>query len=132
MPKTMKTKQSRFNAFIFSAVFFVYGGFSNVLLLAADESDDLKDASADMAAGLKYYDKREYDRAFELFTKASVTFETVHGDNHPDTADSYDRIAEVYSNYLYSKKDYDRAIEYHQKALAVRRKVHGDKPSRYR
>ena len=47
--------------------------------------------------------------------------EKVLGREHPDTAQSYNNIANVYD----ANGEYDRALEYHEKALAIIEKVLG-------
>ena len=50
----------------------------------------------------------DYDKALEYYLKAARIYESVLGENHPDTAASYNNIGNVYSD----KGDYDKALEY--------------------
>ncbi len=55
------------------------------------------------------------------FQKALITRETVLGEEHPDTATTYNDIAFVYD----SKGEYDKALEWFQKALIIRETILG-------
>ncbi|MCL1937955.1 MAG: tetratricopeptide repeat protein [Candidatus Azobacteroides sp.] len=63
----------------------------------------------------------DYSQSLEYYTKALSISEKVLGIEHPDTATTYNNIAEVY----YAQGDYDQALEYHTKALNIREKVLG-------
>ena len=46
----------------------------------------------------------------------------VYGENHPNTAASYNNIGGVYA----AQGNYAEALEYHEKSLAIRLKVFGE------
>ena len=64
----------------------------------------------------------EYDKAIEYFEKSLAIRVKVHGDQHPSTGLTYNKLGVVWSD----KGEYDKAIEYYEKSLANRVKVHGD------
>ena len=62
------------------------------------------------------YDKKgDYDAALEYYNKALDIRKQVLGENHPDTATSYNNIGAVYLR----KGDYDAALENYNKAKVV-------------
>ncbi|MBR3460290.1 MAG: tetratricopeptide repeat protein, partial [Clostridia bacterium] len=63
----------------------------------------------------------EYAKAKAALEAVVKIRERLLGEEHPDTATSYNNIALVYA----AKGEYDRALEYHEKALAIREKVLG-------
>ena len=69
-----------------------------------------------------YYYQGEYDKALPLYGKALKIREEVLGDNHPDTATSYDNLASLYK----SKGEYDNALPLYQKALKIEEEVLGE------
>ena len=58
----------------------------------------------------------------EYYIKAWEIKKDVLGENHPDTAISYNNIGVVY----YNLGDYDKALEYYNKALEIRKAVLGE------
>ena len=67
----------------------------------------------------------KYDEALEIAQRCVELSEELYGENHPDTATSYDNIGCAYD----SKGDYDTALEYYNKALAIRQQVLGENHS---
>ena len=63
----------------------------------------------------------KYDEALGIAQRCVELSEKLFGENHPDTASSYNEIGVVYD----SKGDYDIALEYYNKALAIRQQVFG-------
>ncbi|MBR5714343.1 MAG: tetratricopeptide repeat protein [Clostridia bacterium] len=63
----------------------------------------------------------KHDPALEYYKRAADLRREALGEEHPDTAASYNNIAGVY----YVKGEYDLALEYSEKALAIREKVLG-------
>ena len=63
----------------------------------------------------------EYAKAKAALEAVVKIRERLLGEEHPDTAASYNNIANMY----YVKGEYDHALEYHEKALAIREKVLG-------
>ena len=72
--------------------------------------------------GFFLYKYAFYDDALAVFTRLATMQLLLHGEEHPDTANSYNNIGYVYG----AKGDYDRAFEYILKALAIREKVLGE------
>ncbi|MBR5718105.1 MAG: tetratricopeptide repeat protein, partial [Clostridia bacterium] len=64
----------------------------------------------------------EYAKAKAALEAVVKIRERLLGEEHPDTAGSYNNIAEVY----YAKGEYDHALEYCEKALAIYEKVLGN------
>jgi tetratricopeptide (TPR) repeat protein len=62
---------------------------------------------------LVYDNKGDYDIALEYYEKALVIREKILGKKHPDTANIYNNIAEVYR----SQGNYNSALELYQKSL---------------
>ena len=62
-----------------------------------------------------------YPKALECYYKALAIREKFLGNEHPDTASTYNDIAVVYS----SQGDYSKALEWYYRALAVREKMLG-------
>jgi len=62
-----------------------------------------------------------YDKALSWRTKAATLSEQVYGLEHPNTARSYNNMANVYNN----QGDYAQALAWHGKALAIKEKVLG-------
>ncbi|MCL2357232.1 MAG: FxSxx-COOH system tetratricopeptide repeat protein, partial [Defluviitaleaceae bacterium] len=71
--------------------------------------------------GFGFNNLGHYSRALEWYERGLNIDEKVLGKEHPDTATTYNNIAEVYS----SQRDYDKALELHQKTLAIYEKVLG-------
>jgi tetratricopeptide (TPR) repeat protein/ribonuclease BN (tRNA processing enzyme) len=70
----------------------------------------------------RYYDNiADYTKALEWYEKALFIGEEILGEEHPDTATTYNNIAAVYSN----QGEYDRALEWYTKALTIRERVLG-------
>ena len=63
----------------------------------------------------------KYQKALEWYQKALAICERVLGKEHPDTATTYNNIANVYKN----QDNYEKAIELYEKALAICEKVLG-------
>lgn len=57
----------------------------------------------------------EYRKAEELYTKALKICEEVLGEKHPDTASSYNNLAEVYTR----QEEYKKALDYFFKAYKI-------------
>ena len=64
----------------------------------------------------------QYDQAIPLYQKALQIRLEACGENHPDVAESYTNLWEVYT----SKKDYGQAFTYLNKALLLRRTIFGE------
>ena len=62
-----------------------------------------------------YDNKGDYDTALEYYNKALDIYLQVLGENHPDTATSYNNIGAVYDD----KGDYDTALENYNKAKVI-------------
>jgi tetratricopeptide (TPR) repeat protein len=60
-----------------------------------------------------------YEKAEPLYLKALKIREKVLGEEHPDTATSYNNLAVFY----YGQGDFERAYEFMKKAVDVRSKV---------
>ena len=56
--------------------------------------------------------KNSYDAALECYSKALALYRAASGENHPDIANTYIRMAWAY----FLKKDYDRWLEVCEKA----------------
>jgi tetratricopeptide (TPR) repeat protein len=72
--------------------------------------------------GNALYSQGKYQEAKEGVFKALAIRREVLGEEHPDTAQSYNSVALI----LYSQGKYQEAKEGHLKALAIRRKVLGE------
>ncbi|MDR1002410.1 MAG: toll/interleukin-1 receptor domain-containing protein [Oscillospiraceae bacterium] len=98
-------------------------------IAAADKASELlkDDEQLEKAAriyheiGFGFYNLANYDEALRWYNKALAIKEKVFGTEHPDTAITYNNIAEVYRR----KGDYDKALKWDNKALAIREKVLG-------
>lgn len=64
----------------------------------------------------------DYDKAISYYEKSLAICLKVHGEQHPDTSQSYNNLGFVWSD----KGEYDKAIAYYEKSLVIRLKVHGD------
>ena len=64
----------------------------------------------------------EYDKAKELYKKALEISEGILGEEHPETATSYNNLAEIYVR----KGEYDNAEELHKKSLEIREGIWGE------
>ncbi|MEA1936503.1 MAG: tetratricopeptide repeat protein [Patescibacteria group bacterium] len=64
----------------------------------------------------------EYDKAIKYYEKALEVYLKTTGENHPNTANTYNNLGIVYD----SKSDYDKAIEYYKKALEIYLKTIGE------
>ena len=64
----------------------------------------------------------KYDEALEIAKRCVELSEKLFGENHPDTATSYNEIGVVYDN----KGDYDTALEYYNTALVIRKQLLGE------
>ena len=84
------------------------------------EEEKLFNLLSDYSYFLRIYGK--YDEALEIAQRHVELSEKLFGENHPDTAGSYNNIGVVY----YNKGDYDTALEYYNKALTVRQQVLGE------
>ena len=71
--------------------------------------------------GVVYSDMGDYSKAIEYHEKAVVLREKTLGEEHSDTALSYNNIGSVY----YYLRDYSKALQYYQKALMIREKTLG-------
>lgn len=69
--------------------------------------------------GLVYCDMGNYDKAKEFLLKATAIREKELGPNHPDTACSYNNLAEVYRKH----KDFRKALDYYIRASDVYLKI---------
>ncbi len=63
----------------------------------------------------------KFSKAEEQYKKSVELSEKVLGNEHPDTATTYNNLASVY----YHKGDYTKALEWHHKALTICEKVMG-------
>ncbi len=72
--------------------------------------------------GYVYGELGDYDKSLEYYNKALSIRQKVLGEEHPDTATSYNNIGYVYSEL----GDYDKSLEYYDKALSIYRKVLGN------
>ena len=68
-----------------------------------------------------YDDQGNYEAALEYYGKALEIYEKVLGKEHPDTAMTYNNLANVYDD----QGNYEAALEYYGKALEIREKVLG-------
>ena len=82
----------------------------------------IKGIFPDAVRGILFYEHGEYDKAIEAYQQALAICRKVLGEEHPETATSYNNLGLVY----YSKGEYDLALEYCQKALAICRKALGE------
>ena len=73
-----------------------------------------------IAAG--YFNTAIYYKALEWHQKEKDVYEKVLGNEHQDTATTYNNMAVIFSK----QGDYEKALEWHQKALAIRKKVLGN------
>ena len=62
-----------------------------------------------------YANKGDYDTALEYYNKTLDIRKQLLGENHPDTATSYNNIGAVYDD----KGDYDTALENYNKAKVI-------------
>ena len=62
-----------------------------------------------------YNDQGDYEKALEYNGKALAIKGRVLGSEHPDTAQTYNNLANVYAE----QGDYEKALEYYQRALKV-------------
>ena len=90
------------------------------LTLHAQETQADAEKYATQAA--QYYQQGNYAQALEFYNKALAIRLKVLGENHPDTATSYNNIGIVYD----SQGNYAKALEYHNKALEIRLNVLGE------
>ena len=58
----------------------------------------------------------EYDRAIEFYERSLKITLAVLGENHPDTATSYNNLGSAYDR----KGEYDRAIEFYERDLKIK------------
>jgi len=72
--------------------------------------------------GRLYYHCGAYDRALPYWVKVMKIREKVLGEEHPDTAGSYNNLAVLYK----LKGEYDKAEPLYKKALEIRQKVLGE------
>ena len=61
--------------------------------------------------------------ALSYYSKSLAIMQQVLGENHKDTAATYNNIGLIYLDQC----DYDLALKYHSKALAIRQQVLGEK-----
>jgi len=88
------------------------GGDENQLLSAAVALTDI---------AILYRDYADDDNALRIFEKVKEIREGILGEDHPDTAETYNNIA-----FMYSKlNEYAMALEWNQKALVIKEKVLG-------
>jgi len=71
--------------------------------------------------GWGYDDLADYELALEYYGKALSIKKKVLGEEHPNTATTYNNIAVVYKN----RCNYELALEYYGKALSINEKVLG-------
>ena len=71
--------------------------------------------------GTRSENRTDYDRALVLYQRMLDLNKAARGEDHPDTAISYERLGKVSQQ----KGNYDRALELQEKSLAVRRRVLG-------
>jgi len=64
----------------------------------------------------------EYGRALELYQKTLAIGQKVYGEEHPDVAESYNKLCAVYTD----QAKYEKALKYNQKALAIWLNVYGE------
>ena len=65
---------------------------------------------------------KDYVSALQSYQQSLNIRLKIHGDEHPDTANSYHNIGEI----QYKMKDYVSALQSHQQSLNIRLKLHGD------
>jgi tetratricopeptide (TPR) repeat protein len=80
------------------------------------------DASILNQLGDNEYKFGNYDTALEYFEKCLNIRFKYYGDSHPDVANSYDRIGNIWN----TKGEYDKALEYYEKCLNIEFKYYGD------
>jgi tetratricopeptide (TPR) repeat protein len=68
-----------------------------------------------------YYELANYEKAKELYEKALKIREEILGENHPDTASSYNSLGNIYYRLL----NYDKAKDFNEKALKIREEILG-------
>ena len=69
-----------------------------------------------------YYEVGEYTKALPLYEKALKIDQNVLGEEHPDTATSYNNLAGLYE----SMGEYTKALPLYEKALKTRQNVLGE------
>jgi len=72
--------------------------------------------------GMFYYNGGKYNNAIYVFKKALKIRKKILGEEHPDTAQSYNNLAELYRNM----GKYQKAEPLYLKALKIREKVLGE------
>ena len=64
----------------------------------------------------------DHKRAIEYYELSLKIMKKILGEEHPDTASSYNNIGNTYHKI----GDYKRAIEYHELSLMIRKKILGE------
>ena len=67
------------------------------------------------------YTYGRYDKALEIWLREVLLSEQLYGEDHPNTATTYNNIGLVHNEL----GDYNKALDYHSKALSIREKVLG-------
>ena len=79
-------------------------------------------ADSYMMTGVAQYQKGNYSEALNYFVKALEIQEKTLGENHPDTAISYNGMASAYRGL----GNYKKALKYYKKTLSIREKTLGE------
>lgn len=88
-------------------VSFDEGGIEEVGMPKSDESS---------------YSQAQYNDTLEFYCNTLKEREKLLGEDHPDTATSYNNVASVY----YSKGEYDKALDFYEKGLQIVRSKLGE------
>ena len=72
--------------------------------------------------GRGFYSLGNYEKALEWYEKALAIREKVLGEEHPDTASTYNNMATTFEK----QHKYEKALDLYEKALAIREKVLGE------
>ncbi|MCK4827623.1 tetratricopeptide repeat protein [bacterium] len=90
--------------------------------LVASETDEESLGKYLFYLGFDLHLLNQYERALEYYKKSLAIRLRVFGEQHPDVAESYTGVGEVYS----IKGEYEKALEYYKKGLAITLKLYGE------
>ncbi len=105
--------------------FILWPHISSILDELLDDNDDLliRKATLYAFAGKAEYELGNYAQALTQYKISLTTRKQVLGEDHIDTAATYNDIAAVYS----AQEDYEKAFTEYKNALKIRKKVFGKK-----